>query len=177
MYAPYSSQPPPRRGIPIWVFIVAGALLLGLGTCGGLLAFCADAASKDTGGTLVGKAIPAAKVKQLNERRLLDATERVVALYDASLSEKMSDVAVVTTEHVIHATDSTTASMKLADIATIDHRDDGLIGDTITVVSKKGERLEIIVAPFNGGVSFLNALADETRKNSPSVVVRRATPQ
>ena len=179
MYSPYSAPPPSyapppqRRGIPVWVWILGAALLFGLTTCGGLVAFCVHA-QNHPGGVVMGTQATKADRVKLREKKALTERETLVAFYDATMSQDFSEVYVVTTERVAVAKAGEVSALDLKDLTTIDHRDEGALGDIIDVATAKGERLHIEIAPLNGGVSFLNALEDETKKKSPSVVVHRA---
>lgn len=174
---PYSSPPaPPRRGIPVWIFILCGALVLGIGACGALAAFCVHASSSP-GGVIMGTQATKEDRVKLRERRLLTDRETLVAFYDATVSGDFTEVYVVTTERVAVAKSGQVTALDLASLTTIDHRDEGALGDVIEAANAKGERLHIEVAPLNGGVSFLNALEDEAKRKNPSVVVHRAQPR
>jgi len=160
-----------------WIWVLLGAMLLGLGTCGGVVGLLVLGASGDDGGVLMGAQVPDAKKAKLRARHLLREDDELVAYYDATIALDMSEVAVLTTERLTHAKGSHVATVPLEAIVSIEHRSEGVIGDVIEVRSSSGERIRIEVAPFNDGVSFLNALEDETRDVNPDVVVRRQAPR
>ncbi|MBX3197853.1 MAG: hypothetical protein KF894_06885 [Labilithrix sp.] len=177
----YPSSPPgyasARPRISPWLWVVLGVVLLGLGTCGGVVGLAVLGSQMEPGGVMVGSAIPAAKRAALVERGLCGESERLIAFYDGSLSLDLSEVALVTTDRVVFAKDAEVSAIPLASVVSIDHRVEGIIGDVIVVAADDGDRIRIEVAHLNDGVTFLDALEDEARKSRPDVIVRRAQPR
>lgn len=173
---PYAA-PPPRPRISPWVWVLLGVMLLGLGTCGGVVALVVVGSQAEPGGVLLGGAIPDAKRVKLLERGIVHEGDKLIAFYDGSLSLDMSEVSVLTADQLVYAKGRRVTRMPLRSIVSIDHRVEGIIGDVIEVAAESGERLRIEVAHLNDGVSFLNALEDEARKKHPAVTVRRQTPR
>ncbi|MBX3261016.1 MAG: hypothetical protein KF782_15125 [Labilithrix sp.] len=173
---PAAYLPAPSRISP-WVWVLLGALLLGLGTCGGVVGLAVLGSQLEPGGVMIGGDIPAAKRDALVERGLCRQEDRLIAFYDGSLSLDMSEVALLTTDRVVFAKDAYVVAIPLASVASIDHRVEGVIGDVIVVRATNGAHLRIEVAHLNDGISFLDALEDEVRKSQPDVIVRRQTPR
>ncbi len=175
---PYGA-PPPRARMSPWIWILLGGILLGLGTCGGIvgLVVMKGAAESAEGAVQMGSQLSDSTQRKLRDRKLLNEDEHLVAYYDATLSLDMSEVTVLTTDRITYAKDSRATTIALKDIASIEQRVDTIIGDVIEIRSRRGDRLRIEIAPLNGGVSFLDALEDETREVQPDVVVRRQTPR
>ena len=179
--APYAPYPPPfvppRAGISPWVWVLLGVALLGLGTCGGLVGLVAFGSQMENGGVMFDAQIPDAKKAKLRERGVIREDDRIVAFYDGSISLDLSEVCVLTTDRLVQSKDARVVTMGLADVTTIDHRVEGVIGDVIEVGARDGHRMRIEVAHLNEGVSLLNAIEDEVRKKQPDVVVHRQTPR
>jgi hypothetical protein len=170
-------SPPPRSPARVWLWLLGAALVLGLGTCGGAVALVAWGASAEPGGVVLGTQLPAAKQAKLEERGLLQKGERVIVLYDGSLSLDLSEVSLVTKRAVVHFADKRAVTFPLAEIVSIDQRVENIAGDVLEIATSNGDRMRIEIAHLNGGLTFLNALEDEVRGAHPSVVVRRAAPR
>jgi hypothetical protein len=165
-----------------WIWVLLGVVLLGLGTCGGVVGLVALGSAAQAGeaaedGVRMGSEVPDTTRTKLQKRNLLHPGEQLVAYYDATLTLDMSEVTVLTTDRITVAKGSRVTTIALADIASIDHRVENIIGDVIEVRSRRGERMRIEVAHLNRGVSLLNALEDETRDANPDVIVRRQDPR
>jgi hypothetical protein len=157
--------------------VLLGVVLLGLGTCGGLVGLVFLGNNMEPGGVMLGAQVPDAKRTKLRERGLLKEGDQLVAYYDASLSLDMSELAVLTSDRLVYMNAGRVTTMKLEDIATIEHRVEGITGDVIEIGSTKSDRIRLEIAHLNNGVSFLNALEDEAQKKQPAVVIRRQTPR
>ena len=175
-YPPPYASPPPSRMSP-WIWVLLGAMLLGLGTCGGVVGLAVLGTQMEPGGVMLGAQIPEAKRAKLVERGLCHDGDELIAYYDGSLSLDMSEVSILTTDRLVYANGALVTAIPLASIASIDHRVEGVIGDVIEVAAANGARLRIEVAHLNGGVSLLDALDDEVRKKQPNVIVRRRAPR
>lgn len=178
---PYGAYPPPYPPPPSrmspWIWVLLGAVLLGLGTCGGVVGLVVLGTQMEPGGVMLGAQITEAKRAKLVERGLCHEGDELVAYYDGSLSLDMSEVSILTTDQLVYAKGALVTAIPLASVASIDHRVEGVIGDVIEVAAANGARLRIEVAHLNDGVSFLNALEDEARKKQPNVIVRRRAPR
>ncbi len=175
---PYAPPPLPRTGPSPWVWVILGVVLLGLGTCGGVVGLVALGSAATTGdaaqgGVLMGPEVTDATRSKLQARKLLRPDEQLVAYYDGTVMLDMSEVTVLTSDRITVAKGARVTTIALEDVASIDHRVEHIIGDVIDVRSQRGERMRIEVAHLNGGVSLLNALEDETRDANPDVIVRR----
>ena len=100
----------------------------------------------------------------LESNRLLEADEKVIAYYDATIALKGTEAAILTDRRVISHRPSGTTSIPLAEIARIEHEEQNLIGDVIQVFAHSGEILVIAIAPMNGGSQFLSALEDQVAR-------------
>ena len=133
--------------------------------------------SMEDGGVMFGAQIPDAKKAKLRERGLIRETDQLIAFYDGSISLDMSEVSILTADRLVHAQGNHVATVPLANVTSIDHRVENVIGDVIEVGTNEGERLRIEVAHLNNGISFLNAIEDEVRKKQPNVIVHREKPR
>ncbi len=100
--------------------------------------------------------------KYIQEHKILEEGEKIIAYYDVTLALDGTEAAMVTNKRVIYHKGGNNTAIKLAEIESIDHKDE--FGLHITVVDKEGQRMGIEVAPLNGGPEFLSALEDGHRR-------------
>jgi hypothetical protein len=155
---------------------VIGAVAFGLVVTVGTCAFLAgQRAWTEPSGVVYASQLPPATRQKLDEQGLLEAGEQLIVYHDGSFSLDQSELVLLTTERAIYAKGATRASMRLAEIVSIDHHEEPLIGDVIEIASVSGQRLRLEIALFNGGTTFMNVLEDEVRKRNANVRVRRGS--
>ncbi len=115
-------------------------------------------ASGPESGVKLGHAMDDYATAYLDEHGMLEPGEEVLAYYDVTLSMDGTEAALVTDRRVGYHVQGETYWLPLAEIETIDHRYESLIGDVIFVQTVEGDALEIEIAPLNGGSTFLNVL-------------------
>ncbi len=125
-----------------------------IGTCVLLAAMTGGA----EGGTRYANNMERYALRHIQEHRLLEPGESIVAYNDASLSLDGSQSVIVTDRRLVYHFQGTTSSIALAEIAQIEHVDEGAMGDVIDVFGSGGEHIHIEIAPWNGGPAFLAAL-------------------
>jgi len=94
--------------------------------------------------------------------QILDEGETIVTYYDATISLSNEESAMITNKHVIYHYNGRTTKMPLQDIVSINHTEETLAGDIITVESLDGNMMKIEIAPLNGGEIFLSVLRSKT---------------
>ena len=78
----------------------------------------------------------------LEEHKILDASEELIAYYDVTISLDASEAAILTTRRVIYHANGLNTSIYLSDIEDIKHRKESLIGDIIEIYSKSGTSMK-----------------------------------
>jgi hypothetical protein len=148
-----------------------------LGTCGVVVALVAAGASSDhQGGVILGAQVPEPTVQALKARNLLKPDEELLAFHDATVRLDMSEVTLVTSSRVVHASGETATAMLLVDVTKITHHTEGLLGDVIEVTGEDGRSMRVEIAPLNGGESCVNALEAAWQKHHPEARVIRPRP-
>ena len=94
----------------------------------------------------------------LEEHAILNSSESLIAYYDATVSLDGTEAAILTTERVIYHKNGQSTAILLTDIIDIRHRKESLVGDVIEIDSRSGVPMQIVIAFFNNGETFLNAL-------------------
>jgi len=112
-------------------------------------------------------------LQHLEEHKVLNATEKLIAYYDVTISMTGDESAIVTNERVLYHKQGRTTALSLADVTDVQHRYESLIGDVIVVQGASGESMKIEIAPLNGGETFLNALRKAWGQAAPG---RQAPP-
>ncbi len=162
---PPSPNSSPRQSPWKWIAIGAGAFFMLC--CGGPMAYLSvlGLISPDrTDGVRVGNEIEPYVYEYIQKHALLEADEKLVAYYDETIDLDGSEAALLTTRRVLSHRKGRNTSMLLSDVADVQHRDEGLVGDVIEVVSRDGERMRLEIAPLNDGPAFLSALRDGVKR-------------
>jgi hypothetical protein len=113
------------------------------------------------GGVRLSNNIEDYAIKYIEEKNLLDASERVVAYYDASTSLNGSEAAILTNSRILYHHQGRNHEIKLVDVKDISHESDGLGGDRIVIYSNSGDSMVIEIYIFNNGKLFLKALQNQ----------------
>jgi hypothetical protein len=112
----------------------------------------------EKGGVKTANEIQPYAREYLAKHRILNSTEKLMCYYDSTITTDGTEAAMVTTERVIYHNPGNTTAMRLTEITDVTHRDEGVMGDIITVTSDSGEIMKITVAPLNDGPTFLKVL-------------------
>lgn len=102
-YQPHSTADPysPRRGIPMWVKVLIGLVVIGglaiVGACAGLFYFLAT--SPETY-VVSGTQLPDAYVRQIRDLGLLDADEDILLFYSDGLFAIDQGMYFITDSHL-----------------------------------------------------------------------------
>lgn len=107
-----------------------------------------------TGGTLLGNQMDAYALEYIDSNGILEPGEQIRAYYDVTIALDSSEFAMVTDQRVVYWKAGHSSAIHLNEIATIDVRDEGLIGTVIDVKAEDGTPMRIEVAPMNGGELF-----------------------
>ena len=118
----------------------------------------------DKGGVKTANEIRPYAREHLAKHRVLNSTEKLRCYNDATLSSDGTEAAMVTTERVIYHNAGHTTAIRLDEVADVAHRDEGVMGDIITVTSAAGEIMKITIAPLNDGATFLNVLQNQWKR-------------
>ena len=110
------------------------------------------------GGVKLANEMEEYALQHLEEHKVLNATEKLIAYYDVTISMTGDESAIVTNERVLYHKQGRTTALTLAEVTDVQHHYETLIGDVILVQGATGESLKIEIAPMNGGETFLNAL-------------------
>jgi hypothetical protein len=94
----------------------------------------------------------------IDEHKILEDSEELLAYYDVTISLDGSESAVLTTKRVIYHKNGRNIAFDLADIEDIRHRKESLIGDIFEISAETGQTMKIEIAPLNQGETFKNVL-------------------
>ena len=123
------------------------------------LLFLCGCENWDEQGVKLYNEMPSYALEYIDENKILDTKEKVLAYYDVTLSFDSSEATILTNKRVIYHKNNKNQSIKYTDIDDIEHRDEGFPnGDIILVKSVKGEIMKIGIAPLNDGKVFLDVL-------------------
>lgn len=126
-----------------------------------LALFCGLAMGSDTSetsGTVLPNQLSSGTLSYLENNGLLDSGENIRVYYDYTISMDDSESAWVSDQRVAYHSAPNTTYMLLSDIASVDSREEGLMGTMIDVRSESGELMHIEIAPMNGGDTFVSEL-------------------
>jgi hypothetical protein len=148
----------PPSSTPKWVW-----LLVGCGGAAGLkiIVICASLMTMtggNEGNVRYANNMERYASRYIEEHRILDPGERLVAYYDNTLDLDATDAAILTDRRLLYHFGGQTTAIDLADIADVRTSDDPLLGDIIDVTGADGTIMHIEIAPLNGGDGFLHAL-------------------
>lgn len=112
----------------------------------------------------------------LDENKILEEGEELLAYYDDSLSLDGKEAAILTNKRVIYHNEGKNDIIQLADIDDIRHRDEGLMGYIFEISTPSGKTIKIEVAALNQGETFKNVLlrAWESQKKSDTPNIKPA---
>jgi hypothetical protein len=128
--------------------------------------------SSEAGGVRVSNGIPSSALEHLEQRKLLQPGEKVLAYYDATVSGDASELAMVTSERLVYYVDRRATALALADIADVRHHTEPLIGDVIDAATDSGDAIHVEIAPLNDGPLFLSTLEAAWKKKRPAPVAK-----
>jgi hypothetical protein len=154
------------------LMMILGGVLGTCGVIGGLVAL--GASQEEASGVVMGPQVPPKTVAALRARRLLGKDEALLAYHDATVSLDMGEVTFVTGERVVHARGDVVASVALADVTRVTHRNEGILGDVVEIASTDGRSMRVEIAPLNGGESYVTVLEDAWRRHQPAARITRA---
>ncbi|HBC85894.1 MAG TPA: hypothetical protein DCZ94_02960 [Lentisphaeria bacterium] len=117
------------------------------------------------GGVKVSNDMEAYALKYIKENKILDGSEELLAYYDATVSLKGTEAAILTTKRIIYHKNGINDSINLSDIEDIRHRKEVLTGDVIEISSASGKTMKIEIAPMNQGETFFNVLMKTWEKS------------
>lgn len=167
----YGFGPPPQRSNTVRNLLIAILAVLAVAVLGTFATCVALMPAGDAeGGVRMANQMEPYATDYIQQKGLLNGSEKIVCYYDASYDWDATESAILTTERLIYDKPGMTTSMALGDITHVDARDEGAMGHVIDVQSRSGDRLRIEIALFNDGESFERALRDAVRtaQASPS---------
>ena len=122
------------------------------------------------GGVRVSNNMEKYASEYIDNKRLLNEGEQIIAYYDYTISCDGTEAAILTNKRLIyHNQQTTNTSINLNDITDIKNTIDSLIGYSIEVYSNDGNVLMIQIAPLQNGDTFLRLLkskVSETEVNT-----------
>ncbi len=110
------------------------------------------------GGVRVSNDMESYALEYLEQHKILNDTEEILAYYDATLTLNGTEAAILTDQRVIYHKNNETTSIALAEVEDIRHRNETLIGDIFEISSASGRTMKVEVAPLNQGKTFKNVL-------------------
>ena len=110
------------------------------------------------GGVRLPNEMEAYAQEYLDEHRILEDSEELLAYYDVTLSLDGSESAILTTRRVIYHKNGQNTAVDLADVEDVRHRQESLTGDIFEIYATSGQTMKIEIAPFNQGETFRNVL-------------------
>lgn len=123
-----------------------------------LIAFFIWATSGPEGGVLFNNEMEEYAIKYIEEHKILNDGEEIIAYYDYTISLDGTEAAILTNERILYHKNESTKGFNLIDIIDVKHRYDKTTGDIIELTNKDGKFMKIEIAPLNDGESFYNAL-------------------
>ncbi len=150
-----ATQPNPLK----WLWMGLGVPVGGLAIA--VIGFVMFFSLGPEGGVRVTSTMEPYAKEYLETKRLLEADEKVIAYYDATITLKGTEAAILTDQRVIYHRPGGTTSLPLQQVARIEHEEQNMIGDVIRIFAEDGELMVIEVAPLNGGPQFLSALENQ----------------
>jgi len=114
--------------------------------------------SSPQGGVLLPNEMETYAQESLNEHKILEDSEELLAYYDVTILLDGSEAAILTTMRVIYHKNGQNSAINLADIEGIRHRNETIIGDIFEISATSGQTMKIVIAPFNQGETFKNIL-------------------
>lgn len=123
-----------------------------------VICFFIWAASGPESGVLFNNEMEKYALDYIEEHKILNNNEELIAYYDYTVSLDGTEAAILTNERIIYHKNESVESFNLVDIIDIKHRYEKIDGDIIEITNKEGKFLKIEIAPLNEGESFYNAL-------------------
>jgi hypothetical protein len=115
-------------------------------------------ASTPESGVKLANEMDAYALEYLDEHRILEPGEELLAYFDATIRMDGSEAAILTSERVIYHKARNTIAIRLEDVRDVQHRYEGFIGDVFEVYSGSGRTMKIEIPPLNQGETFKNVL-------------------
>lgn len=103
-------------------------------------------------------------LQYLDEHKILEDSEELLAYYDVSMSCDGSEAAILTTKRVIYHKSGKSDSINIANVEDIRHRQEALIGDIFEITAASGRTMKIEIAPLNQSETFKNVLMDAWKR-------------
>ena len=97
-------------------------------------------------------------LEYLDEHKILEDSEELLAYYDVTMSLDGSEAAILTTKRVIYYKSGRSSAINLDEIEDIRHRKETIIGDILEISATSGKTIKIEIAPLNQGETFKNVL-------------------
>jgi len=139
-------------GIPLAAIVILMA--------GGLIYL----STQPDGGVQLANNVEDYAVTYINENKLLEPDEDLVAYYDVTVQLDSSEAAILTNSRILYHKDGKTTAIPLAEVERLDRGGDGMGGDQIVVHSKTGESMLIEIAVWNGGDVFFSTLEQQVQQ-------------
>lgn len=115
-------------------------------------------AGQPEGGVLYSNEMEEYALGYIEEHKILNSNEELIAYYDYTLALDGTEATILTNERIIYHKKGSTKAFDLIDVVDVKHRYEDFDGDIIEITNKDGKFLKIEIAPDNGGESFYNAL-------------------
>ncbi len=96
--------------------------------------------------------------------QFLNATESLVAYYDATVMRSSREAAILTSERFIYYRDGETIALKLRDIKIIGHHIDKFNGDAIKIWVDSKNNFEFWIPEFRNAKSFHKQIMQAWKK-------------
>jgi hypothetical protein len=153
------NQPePPRKRSPLKKALLIAGLSTGALAAAALIAGGIWVGTKPEPGVKLNNQMDAYALDYLGRNNILNASEKLIAYYDATLRMNGTEAAILTTERVLYHRGGSTHGISLGSIEDVQHSRQSMIGDVIEVYAVGGDSMTIQVLPWDGGETFLRAL-------------------
>ena len=126
--------------------------------------------SQPDGGVKLGNEMDTYALQYLEDHKILDPGETLLAYYDVTMSMDGTEAAILTNERVIYHKDGRSTAVRLEDVRDVQHRHEKLMGDIFEIEDAAGTLMKIEIAPLNNGDTFKRALMNAwaaARKQPP----------
>ncbi len=148
-------QQPPSNNNKLWLgVLVAGAFFCCL-VPGGCFAYFA---SGPEGGVRASNQLSKEDLEHIREHVTLATGEEIISYYDDTISIDGTEAVVLTGKRLVTWNPAITSELALADIESIVHESDPIMGELLDVTGKSGTILHVELAPLNEGPRFVEAL-------------------
>ena len=164
---PSASPNPPKKKTSPWIWVGGGCGVLFLGSIILTVVLFAVLLSGNEGGVCLNNEMEEYATLYLDDNKVLNGSEEIIAYYDVTLKLDSSECAILTTENLIYHRNGKNTTVPRNEIEAVNYQEKPFIGHVIEVESTNGLPIKIEIAPFNQGDVFIRNLEKIVAENKP----------